>query len=180
MKADVNAFVLRTARLALRHLVPDDAQAMFDLNADPEVLRFTPDAPPASVDEVRRALEDYQNVYRDDGFARWAAIEETTGEWLGWCGLRRQADGEVDLGYRFRRPSWGRGFATEGARASLAYGFEALGLARIMAVAHADHVRSIRVLEKIGMRYEKTTTYGNAPAVLWALSRDAWSTARTT
>jgi ribosomal-protein-alanine N-acetyltransferase len=170
----VTPFVLRTDRLTLRQLVPDDAQAMFDLNADPEVRRFVPDAPQASVDAERRALEDYQAVYRDHGFARWATIETSSGEWLGWCGLRRQPDGEVDLGYRFRRATWGRGFATEAARASLAYGFDTLGLARIVAVVQAGNATSIRVLEKLGLRREQPTTFGHAPAFLWAVTGDAW------
>jgi len=158
----------------MRRLVPDDAQAMFDLDADPEVIRYLPAPAHRSVEEVRQSLVAYQDIYRGDGFARWAVIEETTREWLGWCGLRRQADGEVDVGYRFRRATWGRGLATESARACLAYGFERLALPRIIAVAHAEHAKSIRVLEKIGLRFEKHTTLEGAPAVLWALARDEW------
>lgn len=174
----MTAFTLRTPRLVLRRLVPDDAQAMFDLNADPEVLRFTIDKPRASVEEARRFLEAYQAVYRDDGFARWAAIEEATGEWLGWCGLRRQTDGDVDVGYRYRRAVWGRGFATEGARASLAYGFDELRLERIIGVAHIGNAKSIRVLEKIGLRFERSTTDGDVLAVLWSSSRERWTAER--
>jgi RimJ/RimL family protein N-acetyltransferase len=172
--ADDVADIVRTARLVMRRLVPDDAQSMFDLDADPEVLRYLPGAPRVSVEEARRSLVDYQAIYRDDGFARWAVIEQATGEWLGWCGLRRQPDGEVDVGYRFRRATWGRGFATESARASLAYGFEVLDLPRIIGTAHPDNARSIRVLEKIGLRFEKDTTYEGTPAVLLALARDEW------
>jgi ribosomal-protein-alanine N-acetyltransferase len=167
-------FVLRTPRLRLRHLVPDDAQSLFDLDADPEVRRFLPDPAPPSLEAARQHLVEYQQVYRDDGFARWAVVEDATGEWLGWCGLRRESEDEVDIGYRFRRSAWGRGFATEGARASLAYGFDVLRLARIVATAHVDNAKSIRVLAKIGLRFETKTTYAGLPAERWALARDEW------
>lgn len=169
--------VLRTGRLGFRRLLPDDAEAMFALDADAEVRRYLPDAAPVSIEDVRQRLVEYQAVYRDDGFARWAVIEDATGEWLGWCGLRRQKDGEVDVGYRFRRATWGRGFATEGASACLAHGFQVLGLPRITAVAHTGNARSIRVLEKIGLRFERETTLEGAPAGLWALERRAWASA---
>ena len=167
-------FVLRTPRLALRRLVPDDAQALFDLDADPEVRRYLPDPEPSSVEDARQHLVDYQQVYRDDGFARWAVVEDATGDWLGWCGLRRENEDEVDIGYRFRRSAWGRGFATESARACLAYGFDVLALPRIVATVHVDNARSMRVLAKIGLRLESDTTFGGMPAKKWALARDEW------
>jgi RimJ/RimL family protein N-acetyltransferase len=98
----MSEYFLRTPRIGLRRLVPDDAQAMFELGADPTVHRYVPDAPLAS------------------------------------------------------------------------RGFEVLGLPRIIDVAHVDNARSIRVLEKIGLRFERSTTVEGAPAVLWALARESW------
>src|SRR5689334_11694423 len=114
--------ILRTARQTLRHLVPEDAAMMFALHGDPAVMRYLPDGPFESIEAARRFLEGYQAVYRDDGFARWAVVEDATGETVGWCGLRRLEDGDVDVGYRYLPSAWGRGLATEAARACLEYG----------------------------------------------------------
>jgi RimJ/RimL family protein N-acetyltransferase len=166
---------LRTARLTLRPLAPGDAELMFALNGDPEVMRYLPDGAFASVDAARSFLEGYQDVYRTDGFARWAAVEEATGACIGWCGLRRLASGEVDVGYRLVRAAWGRGLATEGARASLDYGFSVLRLERIVARAETANGASVRVLEKIGLRFEGTEEDGAKPLARYGLSLGEWS-----
>jgi RimJ/RimL family protein N-acetyltransferase len=163
--------VLRTERQLLRRMTPDDAQGMFDLNADPEVLRYTFDDPFASLEAARAFLDDYQHVYDREGFARFAALDASTGAFLGWCGLRRQPDGEVDLGYRYKRAAWGRGYATEAARVSLRFGFEDAGLHRIIARAHVDNAASIRIMQKIGMRFEASDTFADRPAVRYAIAR---------
>ena len=111
-----SATILQTERIDLRELTPDDAHAVFELNADPEVLRFTGDVAFASLDDARRFLETYSD-YRRNGFGRWAAVLRESGAFLGWCGLKRDASGEVDIGYRLLRAHWGRGYATEAARA---------------------------------------------------------------
>jgi RimJ/RimL family protein N-acetyltransferase len=169
------SIVVQTARQTLRLLTPEDAEPMFALNSDPDVLRYTPDLPPRSVEDERAFLVAYHDVYRTDGFARWAAIETATGAWLGWCGLRRQADGEVDVGYRYLKSAWGRGFATEAARASVAYGFRTLGLARLIARAQPANVASLRVLAKIGLRFERREVDHGQDVELWGTSRDEWA-----
>jgi RimJ/RimL family protein N-acetyltransferase len=152
-------------------MTPDDAEGMFELNADPEVLRFTFDDPFASLEAARAFLEDYQHLYDREGFARFAALDASTGTFLGWCGLRRQSDGEIDLGYRYKRAAWGQGYATEAAQATLRYGFDEAGLRRIIARAHVDNAASIRVLQKVGMRFEADDTFANRPAVRYAITQ---------
>ncbi len=134
-------------------MIATDAEHAFALNNDPEVLRYTGDDPFASVEEARAFLVAYP-AYRQDGFGRWA-VELHDGTWLGWCGLRRQADGAVDLGYRFLRAYWGQGYATEAGLACLAWGFEQAGLAEIIGRVAKDNQASIRVLEKVGMHFWK-------------------------
>ena len=80
--------------------------------------------PFASVEEARAFLEAYPD-YRVHGMGRWAVVAKDGGAWLGWCGLKRGPDGEVDLGFRLHRRYWGRGVATETGAASLAHGFGA-------------------------------------------------------
>jgi RimJ/RimL family protein N-acetyltransferase len=168
----MSAIVARTARQILREITPDDAAATFALNADPEVLRYTGDPPFASVEAARRFLEGY-DVYRREGMGRWAAIDVTTGELLGWCGLRRQADGAVDLGYRYRRAVWGRGLATEAGAACLALAFGPLGLDSVIARAHPDNAASIRVMVKLGFTFEGPSTFDGQPAVLYRIRAPA-------
>jgi RimJ/RimL family protein N-acetyltransferase len=168
-------FLLSTARQILRHLEPGDAEMMFALNGDPEVMRYLPDAGYASVEAAREFLVQYQDVYKTDGFARWAAVEKASGECVGWCGLRKIEGGEIDLGYRYLRSAWGRGLATEAAEACVAYGFETLGLERIVARAELGNVGSNRVLEKVGLRFQRNETAWGREVALWTLTRDEWA-----
>lgn len=169
---------IETARQVLRRFAPDDAPGMFALNGDPLVIRWVYDEPFESIDATRAFLERYQEVYRRDGIARLAAIDRTTGAFLGWCGLRRQTDGEVDLGYRYLRATWGRGLATEASLACLAYGFEKLALERIVGRAALENAASIRVLQKVGMRFEKNIDVEGHPSVQYVITTSEWKKAR--
>ncbi|HUG15129.1 MAG TPA: GNAT family N-acetyltransferase [Thermomicrobiales bacterium] len=140
-----------TERLELREFSVDDAEGFFRLNGDPEVLRYTGDEPFADVEQARAFLAAYDN-YARDGFGRWSVYLKETGEYLGFCGLNnRPATDEVDVGFRFRRACWDRGYATEAARAALDLGFTRYGLTRIVGRAMRDNAASHRVLEKLGM-----------------------------
>jgi len=161
--------VLRTARLVLRELVPADAADVFELNADPEVLRYTGDRPFASVDEARAFLVRYDD-YRVHGMGRWGACVEPDGELVGWCGLKRQpATGEVDLGFRLVRRAWGQGLATEAAAACLRHGFGTLGLDRIVGRAMEANAGSRRVLEKLRMRLVGCQEEGGATWLVYEI-----------
>lgn len=142
---------LFTERLLLRPFTPEDALALYQLNGDPEVMRWLPKdeifgQPEAAVSFVRGYLE----ASREWPFARWAVTDRTSGDFLGWSGLREQANGEVDLGYRFLRAFWGHGYATEAGHAWMRYGFGAGGLESIMARTAEGNVRSQRTLQKLG------------------------------
>ena len=110
----------------------------------------------ARADLVARPIADYRRY----GFGRCACVWKTTGELIGFCGLKYLDDlGEVDLGYRFQRAFWGRGVATESARAMVDYGFGRLNLERIVGLVEPGHTPSIRVLEKVGMRFDRMVDY---------------------
>ncbi|MES2643837.1 MAG: GNAT family N-acetyltransferase [Myxococcota bacterium] len=143
--------LIETDRFVLRELGPDDAEEMYALNADPEVVRYTGNGPFASVEEARAFLESY-DAYRVQRMGRWGVIAKDGGSWLGWCGLKRDSHGEVDLGYRLHRRFWGRGVATETGAASLEYGFGPLALDRIVGRVLPENHASHRVLQKLGMR----------------------------
>ncbi len=143
---------IETERLILRPFVVEDGAALYRIHQEPEVLRYLPDTPPAGVAESEAILRDFPIAdYARHGFGRWACVLRETGQVIGFCGLKRLASGEVDVGYRLERSTWGRGLATEGARASLDYGFERLGLPLIIGLVMPGNDASARVLEKIGM-----------------------------
>lgn len=150
--------ILETSRLLLREVHESDAEAFFIMDSDPAVVRFVGIKPVESIENSREIIRFIQKQYADFGIARWSVVLKTTGECIGWAGLKRMLDSGVnnrpdfiDLGYRFQRRHWGKGYATEAARASLEYGFETLGFDEICSFADLDNFASQRVLEKIGM-----------------------------
>ncbi|MEO1516508.1 MAG: GNAT family N-acetyltransferase [Bacteroidota bacterium] len=150
---DIGNFRLETDRLYLRVFVPSDAQGFYALNADEEVMRYTGDLPFESVEEAGRFIQAYDH-YQRHGYGRWTVLDKQTGTYLGFCGLKHHADKkEVDIGFRLLRQYWGRGLATEAARACLDYGFKEQKMACIVGRAQSENAASLRVLQKLGMRY---------------------------
>ena len=156
--------ILETDRLLLREYVEEDADAFFKLNTDPDVLRFVPDKPLLNVEQARQILIDHPIAdYRKYGFGRGACILKSTGEKIGFAGLKYLEElGEVDVAYRLLPKYWGQEFATEAALASVRFGFADLDLKRIIGLVMPANVASVRVLEKTGLRYaEKVTFWGS-------------------
>ena len=147
-------YLIKTERLLLREFLPEDAHAMYLLNQDPEVIRYTGDPPFESEEDAATFLSDYKD-YSANGFGRWAVIRKEDLAFIGWCGLKRHPDQMVDIGFRFYQTEWGKGYATESAMATLDYGFNELGLDEIVGRAAKANLASIRVLEKLGMQYWK-------------------------
>ena len=147
--------ILETDRLLLKEYVEDDAESFFKLNTYPEVVRFVPAKPLLNVEQARQTLIDHPIAdYRRYGFGRGACILKSTGEQIGFAGLKYLDElSEVDVAYRLLPAHWGQGLATEVALASVRYGFVALGLKRIIGLVMPQNVVSVRVLEKIGLRY---------------------------
>lgn len=147
--------VIETERLLMRTFTPEDAHLIYELNLDPDVTLYTGD-PVRNEAHAAEILEKVilpQYVLYNHG--RWAVHIKPGLEFIGWCGLktRPERDYEIDLGYRFFKHSWGKGYATEAAFACLKYGFEKLGLKRIVGRAMPANSGSLRVLEKCGMHY---------------------------
>jgi ribosomal-protein-alanine N-acetyltransferase len=149
--------IIETERLFLREFRTADAKHMFELNADPEVIRHTGDLPFVSLTEAKEFLENYSD-YQVNGFGRWAVILKESEEFLGWCGLKLNEEQLVDIGFRFFRKNWNKGFATESAKATLAYGFNTLNIDAIIGRASSENKYSIRVLEKLNMNFWKLDT----------------------
>lgn len=143
---------LRTDRLVLRRFTESDVDNLVELDSDPRVMRFLTNGKPTP----RTDIEDrvLPRMLRLGGF--WAAEDRETGAFLGWFALEPGEPGEVELGYRLRAETWGRGLATEGARALVRAAFDELGADRVWAQTMAVNTASRRVMEKAGLRYLRT------------------------
>jgi [ribosomal protein S5]-alanine N-acetyltransferase len=146
-------YLFETERLRFRELTGNDAQFGFDLNSDPEVIQYTGDPPFESVEAARVFMDAYTETYRRYRCGRWGMELKTTGELVGWCGLKFHPNEKVhDLGYRLFKKHWGNGYASEAALRTIEYGFKEMNLPRIVAHARKENVASLRVLEKCGMK----------------------------
>ncbi len=127
------------------------------------------------VEESRRRLERLMEHQERHGFSLWAVTDREAGAVMGDCGLILYAhEGlEIELGFRLAKAYWGRGYATEAARAWVAHGFDVLGLDRIVAATHPENAASQRVLEKVGMRFEAMADYDDEVVRLYAIERTA-------
>lgn len=153
---------LETGRLVLRRFTEADAGHLVDLDSDPAVMRFLTGGRPTPRHVIEtEVLPGYLAAYdRHPGFGHWAAEEAATGTFLGWFEFRPEPEAagahDVELGYRLRASAWGRGYATEGARALVRRGFARLGVERVFATTMAVNRGSRRVMEKAGLRYVRT------------------------
>jgi ribosomal-protein-alanine N-acetyltransferase len=146
--------IIETQRLLLRSFAIDDAQLIYDLNLDPEVTKFTHD-PVSNLDQAKEILEKtILPQYALYNYGRWAVHLKPRLEFIGWCGLKYRPElSEVDLGYRFMKKYWGKGYATEAAFSCIKYGFEKLNLAVITGRAEPENIPSCKVLENCGLKY---------------------------
>lgn len=143
---------IESERTVLREWVPNDAPWLYQLNMNPQVVRYTGDAGFTSTQSALNLIKSYPN-YQRDGYGRWMVIDKSTDHPIGWCGLKNNPWG-IDLGFRFFEAVWGKGIATECALATVEKA-KALGLRDLIGRALSENVGSWKVLEKVGMqRYE--------------------------
>ena len=149
--------ILETERLVLRRFTPDDAAYMLDQVNQPAFLRFIGDRGVRTLDDARVYLLDRPLAsYRAYGFGMWAVERKNEPGVIGMCGLLKRApDAEVEIGFSLLPPYQSQGYASEAARATLAYGRDVLGLRRITAVTDPDNTASIALLQKLGFRFER-------------------------
>ncbi|MFE2326154.1 GNAT family N-acetyltransferase [Streptomyces sp. NPDC059385] len=184
-------YFLKTDRLELRAFGIDDADRLIALDGDPEVMRFITGGRPTSPETIHaRTLPRLLHVYGCwDAQGYWAAHEAATGAFLGWFELRpldEDSPAVVELGYRLSRAAWGRGYATEGARALIDKAFAELGVERVTANTMAVNTGSRRVMEKCGLSFVRHFT-GDWPEAIegsehgeveYELTRAVWERSR--
>lgn len=143
-------------RLLYRHLHPNDAEQMYQLNSDPQVIQYTGDDAFESVESAKAFLQAY-NPYSITGFGRWCVISKDTGAILGWCGLKQLPTGEIDLGYRFFRKYWFKGYATEASFFSIELAKTQFGIKELIGKVVPENTGSVNVLLKVGMHFSHMT-----------------------
>ncbi|WP_298903441.1 GNAT family N-acetyltransferase [uncultured Psychroserpens sp.] len=152
--------LIETERLLLREITLDDKEALFKLHSNPEVQKYTGEPVVKSIEAMTKAIEKRIINYKKYGFGRWATILKNGNQFVGWSGLAYLPEfDEIDLGYRFLPEYWGLGIATEASHAILNYGFDRLKLKKIIAIAEKENKASIRVMEKVGMKFDKFAPY---------------------
>ncbi|AMC09889.1 acetyltransferase [Lutibacter profundi] len=162
--------ILETQRLYLREFTDSDGFHFYQLNNNPEVIKHTGNKAFQSLNEATNFIKNYSD-YNQNGFGRWAVCLKETNEFLGWCGLKKEK-GEIDLGFRFYKKHWNKGFATEAAKACVNYGFLKLKRHKIRGRVYAENRASIQVLKKCNLKFEKQFMYDKKPAVLYTIKND--------
>ena len=164
---------LETLRLELREFVPADADDLYRLDSDPRVVKYL-GGEPLSREEVEANLRRIRIGYRANyGLGIWRAARRDSGAFIGWFCLKYMPKStDVEVGYRLVPEAWGQGFATEGAQALVAYGFDDLGLYKIVGVTHRDNRASQRVLVKAGLNSRGWSRYYARRVRLFVAERD--------
>lgn len=161
-----------TQRLVFRQWRADDWIRFKPIATDARVIRYVFPGGAPTDEEIRGHIDAARKLYVEQGFCLWPLIHRANGDLIGFCGLDHLWDGEeIEIGYWLAHAYWGQGLATEAAQAVLAYGFEELDLQRIVAVAHPENRASLRVLEKLGMVFERIVVQQGLDHVLYAKSR---------
>lgn len=171
---------METDRLFMRELIPEDAEGIFELDSDPEVHLYLGNNPIKTIEQAAEVIQFIRQQYADNGIGRWAVIEKTTNTFIGWGGLKLMKDtinghtNYYDLGYRFMKKYWGKGYATETAIASLHYGFNELKLPEIFAMADKQNAGSNAVLVKAGLKFVELFYDDGIPHNWYKITQEEW------
>ncbi len=173
--------IIETERLILRELQPSDAAKMFELDSNPEVHKYLGNHPIHTINQAEEVIASVRNQYITNGIGRWATVEKSSGEFIGWSGLKfisKPENNQVnfyDVGYRLMPKYWGKGYATESAKAALGYAFNTMNLNEVVGTCHEDNIASRRALEKCGLIFVKKFLYKNELTCDWLkISKDNW------
>lgn len=153
--------VVRTERLALREMTPADAPFIVELLTDPAFLKYIGDRGVRTLEDARRYIADGPVAgYARDGYGLMRVVRKADGAGVGMCGvLKREALPEPDIGFSFFPEYWSQGYALESARAVMGHARGTLGLGRILAITTRDNEPSMRLLGKLGFRFDRMIAF---------------------
>ena len=157
----MNNIIIETERTLLREFNEDDYQAVFEFGSNKEVNKYTGDITLESPQHAKEIIEGvWFSDYQKYGYGRWAVIYKPDNKIIGFAGLKYLPEvDETDIGFRFLPEYWGKGIATEVSKEIIKYGFTKLNLTKIIGIAMPENIASCRVLEKIGLKFEKLDFY---------------------
>ncbi|MFE3867739.1 GNAT family N-acetyltransferase [Flavobacterium sp. LS2P90] len=150
--------ILETERLILREMLPSDAEALFEMDSNPNVHQYLWKKPLTSIDQVYKYIEMVRNQYLENNIGRFVVVLKESNELIGWAGIKYNTEivnnkiHFYDIGYRLNEKFWGKGYTSEASFAWLDYGFNVMKIKVMEAAAHTGNIASNRILQKIGMR----------------------------
>ena len=166
---------IETRRLQLRQFIPDDADDLYRIYSHLDLFQYMSNEKPLLRDQTRLLIYEFIENWQQHNFGVWAVIEKKHKKLIGHCGFKfLENTKEIQMGYLLLKSHWGRGLGTEAAEAVLKYGFEVAKLKRIVAIAKPENIASLRVMQKVGMKYEKNAYYYNNNVVYYCLTREAY------
>jgi RimJ/RimL family protein N-acetyltransferase len=166
---------LITARLTLRAFTEADIDPLQRILSEEGVLRYFPRTDPPDRDRVERLIGHQLRQWEEHGCGWWAVELRSQNGLIGWNGLQFLPEtGETEVGYLLGKPFWGQGLATEGARASLQYGFEHFDLETIIGITHPENIASQRVLEKLGLSLTGPARYFDMDCLRFSIERSSF------
>jgi ribosomal-protein-alanine N-acetyltransferase len=170
-----------TRRTILREIIMEDVNPFFEMDSDPEVHKYLGTRPVENRDQIVETIHYVRQQYIDNGIGRWAIVDKSTNQFIGWTGLKLVKDlinnrtNYYDLGYRLIRKYWGQGFATESAKASLHYGFDTLNLNEIIATVNCENTSSNVIAGKLGFTLSETFYLHELKHNWYKINKDEWT-----
>lgn len=166
---------LETDRLTLRILRESDIDAYAEMCGDPEVMRHIGDGQPLARPMAWRNLAMMVGHWTLRGYGLWAAEERASGTLVGRIGFwNPEGWPGFELGWTLRRACWGKGYATEGARAALRFAFTQLNQPHVISLIHPENTASIKVAERLGERWADAIEVMGKPALVYRITREEW------
>jgi ribosomal-protein-alanine N-acetyltransferase len=165
-------WIVETDRLAFRHFTLDDLPLLIEQRSDPDVNRFLGGPERQNAEALATRIRFYMSCYDSHGFGMCPMIWKETGDMIGSAGLQPlENTEEIEVGYSLIKTFWGKGIATEAARGWMEFGFNEQGLERIVGVTDLDNAASQHILEKLGMKYEKTEVHYDIECSFYGVSK---------
>lgn len=178
-------FYIETDRLILRELLETDLEGMYELDSNATVHKYLGNNPITTKAQAAEGIQSIRKQYIERGIGRFAAVEKSSGDFIGWSGLKLNAGEKeelngfrdfIDIGYRFIPRYWGKGYATESSIATLRFGFETMNYTTIYGAAESENIASNKILQKIGLHFVNDFYYTDIPCKWYELKKEDYGT----
>ena len=165
--------ILETTRLYLRALEESDLDVFAGILSNPEVMKFTREGKTLTKTQAEKSIKGWNEYEKEHGFTNWAVIRKEDEALTGKCGFNMLPDNsDIEISYMLDEPYFGKGYASEISKAALEYGFDKLGFGRVAAQVYPQNFPGIRVIEKLGMKFEKETEYRGIKLLKFGINKE--------